>query len=714
MPTGAEWFVHLLRSLIHIRRRDVPWQVALRNTAGVVAPLLAGLYSGHLGAGVGIAVGALVVMFADQPGAYRDRLRRMLLTSVAGGLSALAGYSLGGHPILMLVATAVWTLCGSMLVALGPSAARAGLTSVILLLITGAGTDAGGASPWIAAGLIASGGVLQSLLAVAAWPLQRYRPERLALADAFVALATAARQTSASDALPPISDNINNLLILLHGDGRPHGRAMEAFYVLVAELERMRLEIVALEDQRSLLEAGDASSLRELADAAAAVLEQLAQALREARLPDAATQRMAAYQEALGVLRQRAAQSIDAGSPLSVVVVRGHALGAQLRAAIRNVDFAGSRGEIRATVDERRMPRALRQSQPWAVLRANIHLHSIAMRHALRSAICVVSALALARFAGSEHAYWMPMTVAIVLKPDFGATMNYGLLRVAGTLAGLLLTSMVLQWILGGNASRIALLAVLCFTYRQVAPMHYGLGVTALTGMLVILLAFAGDPAAQVMWARGVFTVAGCAFALAAYGMWPTWERRRVREALAHLFDCYHRYLHSLNMQGNGDRADARAAARSARSNAQASLERLRHEPAQARELLGAGTALFANGSRLARVAMTLEATLSDAQNMPAAAQLQRCLDTASTLAKAIAYAIRNASSAPDASAMQRDAHALRDALQHVAGTDPEYVTAVALTQLADRLDDIFATLIFVLSSDDRLARKTITLGNEH
>jgi len=81
----------MLRSLIELKPRDVPLRVALRNTAAVVVPLGIGIASGHVNIGLGIAAGALNTMFLDQPGPYRLRMQRMLLTAFAAGISAFVG-----------------------------------------------------------------------------------------------------------------------------------------------------------------------------------------------------------------------------------------------------------------------------------------------------------------------------------------------------------------------------------------------------------------------------------------------------------------------------------------------------------------------------------------------------------------------------------------------------------------------------------------------
>src|SRR3954471_14511704 len=122
----------MLESLLALKPRDVPVRVALRNAVGVVAPLAIGIAGGHTSAGLAVATGALNTMFTDQPGPYRLRMQRMLMAAAAAGLSALLGILIGPHSGLLIGAVLLSAFAGGMLVALGPMAARVGLTSMIV------------------------------------------------------------------------------------------------------------------------------------------------------------------------------------------------------------------------------------------------------------------------------------------------------------------------------------------------------------------------------------------------------------------------------------------------------------------------------------------------------------------------------------------------------------------------------------------------------
>jgi len=239
---------HAIESLTRIKRPDVPWQVALRNTAAVTLPLALGLAMGYPQIGLGVAAGALDTMFSDQPGPYRQRLRQLLLASTAAALAAFLGFLIGGQLPWILLAAAACGFVGGLMVVFGTDIARVGMTSMILLVIT-ASTPLAPAAAFGGATLIFCGGLLLMLFSLAAWPWQRYGPERMALASVFAGLAKLAHQATArGEDTPELSEAMTSLRQTLLGRHRAHGRAMEAFGVLLELAERIRLELTAMSE----------------------------------------------------------------------------------------------------------------------------------------------------------------------------------------------------------------------------------------------------------------------------------------------------------------------------------------------------------------------------------------------------------------------------------------------------------------------------------
>jgi uncharacterized membrane protein YccC len=672
----------VLQSLTATKRPDVPLWVVFRNTAAVVLPLAVGMLTGHQEAGLAVAAGALDTMFSDQPGPYRQRLWQLFLASLASGLAALCGFLIGGDLLPITLAMAAFGFFGGLLVVFGTDIARVGMTSMILLVVTAA-SPTSLHEALIGAVLIFAGGLLLTLFSVAAWPLQRYRPERYALATVYRGLAAFAKEHSQDeDDVPALTDAMTTLQKTLLGRHHARGRAMEAFAVLLELAERIRLELIAMTDMH-----GATNIIAMFRADAARVLTAIAEALEAGESPEQAAR-------ALQTLQASERALLDNHTRNDSVAAHIHALSGQLAAAVRNANWAGSRGEIRAAAAETRLPGALRGNSALGVLRANLTTHSVAFRHAMRCAVCLSIALLVSRIWQLPHGYWLPMTAAIVLRPDFAATFNFGLLRVLGTILGLVITTALLHITPHDAWAHLALMAVLCMAFRYLATAHYGIAVAALTGTVVIFLSFGGVNSGTAMLDRVLNTALGSGMALLAYVIWPTWERGRARAALSDMLEAYAGYLHALARPERRDsHRETRTTARTARTNAQASLDRMTAEPATPLPLLELANALFLNGNRLARTAMTLEALLHDCDNLPEQVEVTNFIDRSASHLHALAMALRDNQLPPPAPELRQ----LQRSLSTLLSMADDKPRAEQLVRISDRLVDNINTLAYVV-----------------
>jgi len=185
-PLKALW-----RIVTHIDRSKInAWQ-ALRNTVGLIAPLIAGYALGMPRGGLAMASGALNVSYSDGSDPYRQRAKRMLASTVWCSIAVLLGGLTAHSNALAIVMATLWAFSAGMLVALGSTAADVGVISTVVLLVY----SAQALTPYQAlqaAGLALCGGLLQIALSVALWPVRRYEPERRALATLYFELARVA------------------------------------------------------------------------------------------------------------------------------------------------------------------------------------------------------------------------------------------------------------------------------------------------------------------------------------------------------------------------------------------------------------------------------------------------------------------------------------------------------------------------------------------
>jgi uncharacterized membrane protein YccC len=644
-----------------------PW-LGFRNALGVGLPLAAGAALGSLPAGLAMSSGALNVAFRDSDAPYSQRARQLLAGSLVAGFTVFAATLCGKYTVIALALTAVWAFAAGMLVAINQSAADVGVMSLVMLLVYAAVP----LPPERAAlaGLAAfAGGLIQTALSLSLWPLNRYAPERRALGNLYLELSRAAASPpdSAAQSPPATAQSLAAQTALATLD---QNRSVESerFRLLLIQAERMRVSLLALSRLRARMERDQPETaegivLDRYLEVCSDVLKSIGNSLIDGVEMKPETEALTE----LDALPEQLRKTDTARSPTQVVMTP--ALAAMTMDARFQMDALA--GQIRAAIDleASATPAGLSEferreaSKPWrlrlqgtvATLRANLSFESAALRHSVRLTVCVLLGDALARGFELRRPYWLPMTIAIVLKPDFTATFSRGVLRLAGTFAGLVFATLLVHILPSGNAVQILSVAVLMFVVRAIGGANYGILATSVTALVVFLIALSGASAKDLIAARGVNTVIGGAIALIAYGLWPTWERTQVSEAMASMLDGYRRYvqvlLKSYDAAKSGDSGNlndldrARVAARLARTNLEASIDRANAEPGASKEGLRSRSAMLASSHRLAHALMALEAGLSSTRPGPPREPLRKFLNDVELTLSYLASTLRGSRS---------------------------------------------------------------------
>jgi uncharacterized membrane protein YccC len=646
-------------------------QLAVRNTLGVVVPLAAGVAFQSLPAGLVAATGALNVCFSDSQEPYRLRARRMLSASLLVAGAVFAGGLSGANPWIAAAVAGGWAFAAGMLVSLSTAAADLGSVSLVTLVVF----MAVGVPPHqaAAAGALAlGGGVLQTVLALAFWPVRPYAPERKALGELYEELARMAAAPAAAAAGPPATAEITHAHSALAALNYDHSIEGERYRLLLSQAERIRIRLLLLARLRTRMErespqaAGPAILARYFA-ACSGTLACVGGALLSSDpaggIPDSLGT-AGALAEELRATPPPPAPALEA--MYADAQLQMDALSGQLRAAVDLAAYATPAGL--AAFERReaaRRPR-LRLRGTAATLRSNLTLESAACRHAIRLAVCVASGTALARGLHLGRAYWLPMTIAIVLKPEFTATFSRGVLRLAGTAVGLVLATAVFHLAIPAAGAEVALIGAILFILRAVGGANYGIFAILVTALVVVLVALTGVAPKDVIAARALNTALGGAIALGAYWLWPTWERTQAPEAMARMLDAFRAYFRALrgayeNPGSAGELAleRTRAAGRLARTNLEASVERLWAEPGASDAKVSAFAGMLASSHRLAYAVMALEAGLAGSHPVPPRPAFRRFADDVELTLYHAAAALRGsttmtAASLPDLRADHR------------------------------------------------------------
>ena len=451
--------------------------VALRATLAVALPLSAGVAAGRPELGAAASFGALAVLYVPQaPYRYRGRVvRRVGLGLVA---AVLLGSLAAGHGVVTaLVAGLVAGTASFACQAAELPPPRELMLVMAVLAATDMPSDPAGAAT--RAGLAAAGALVAWLLTMAPALAGRWRaPEQAAVVAALGAVAgllDAVGSAGAGAARHAAVTGVQRARAAVSQAALPSGHPLAGLVVAAETLLEAALHVEV--EATAPLDPGWAAAVRALVPAVH-------------------------------------------GLPVGNVMLPETAAGT-----------AGAGLLVRALTDARAAsvpPSAARSLPPWPTLHrqlaAGLRRHSVVLPSAARIGIAVAAGVALGQALGLGHAYWVGLTAAAVLQgSNLAVTRGRVLHRLAGTVAGVVLTFAVLGW---NPPLWVVVLAVAAaqFAVELVIPVHYGLAVTAIT-VLALGLFHLGSPTEDVssaLGARLIDTAIGAALALVLRRvLWP-------------------------------------------------------------------------------------------------------------------------------------------------------------------------------------------------
>jgi hypothetical protein len=613
----------------------------LRAAVGLVAALAIGLAVGGPSAAVIAASGALTIGIISVTGGVRPPLITMIVTGLAQAASIFVGSATGQVAAVHVGILVLWAFAGGLSVALGQGATTVGLQAIIAFVVYGRFAE----SPVGAlrlAGVALAGSTFQILLTgVVRWPAA-LRAQRAHLAVVFRELASLSRGDPNTSSLP-VAEAADVAQRFVSGSSllaRDDGTAMRG---LLDEARRTRLTLVSLAGLRRRMGPDPGSFVTDVEDLlqdAADVLDDVAAALTTS---DAAViQRLRERIDTLSrSTRELHPSTADATTLSSATVDVVAALAGQLRAINTLVDeiWHSGRPKLRRPHLRRRRDRNWRER-----LRSNIEqIHSdldpqsAPFRHATRMAVLVPASSLIGEYTPLARGYWIPLTVAVVLRPDFSGTFSRGAGRTLGTVIGVAIAGLVLTTLHPGQAASIALIGVLAWGAYSLFGASYAAAIACITAIVVLLVGLLAIDTVSTAVDRLIDTVIGGALALAAYAAWPTWSAGQASAAVGHLITEQRSYLRAVLERITGassvdEAVLARLArhARMARSSANALVGRSLREPARHRIDAQRAAGVLAALRRVSESAHLLRTrTAQTNARVPAAAELATAIDTA-------------------------------------------------------------------------------------
>ena len=607
------------RLLTQFDRNKLEPAIALRNAVGVFVPLAIGVALGMPLGGVAVASGALQVSYSDGHDPYSQRGLRMFMATLMCALAVVVGGLTGRIPALAVLAVVLWGFVAGLAVVLGADAESLGVISLVMLIIFAA--QALTVERALNAGSLALlGGLVQTAFSIALWPLARHEPERRALAALYSELSQSALAALKSREAPPSTLEVTRAQEALRRLGHDHGDEAQRLWALLNQAERIRLSLLTLGRLRNRLarqseQAIDLEIISHFLQHCGNLLDMIAGTLvTHKTLPSGlpALRELRQLSEQYRSLKKDSASTFP-GAVRVTIRRQLDAVSGQLRAAF-SVATNRQLSDAQTISAEAVSSWRSRGRERLAKLRANLTLQAPAFRHAVRLSATLAVGEIMAHVISARRSYWLPMTIALVLKPEFAVTVSRGLLRIAGTLAGLALATALFEFLHPVMGMEVVLIGIFVFLVRWIGPTNYGIFAINVSALVVLFVAFTGVSPTDVILARGIMTTSGGIIALAAYAVWPTWEARRSSDVLAIMLDAYRKYFRLVTARPAASdpvlqrQLDAvRLEARRARSQLEVSSDRLRMEPVTNEQDIQSLSAILASSHRFINATMALE-----------------------------------------------------------------------------------------------------------
>jgi len=505
-PPGApnsSW----VRELVRTKRAPIPWDLAVLTAIAVAVPVGLSLAlmaddPAILGTGILVSMGALVASLSDRGGPAVDRVRRIGVTTLFAAVGLSVGCLALGNDIATVLVVVAAALVSGLAGVVSANASQAALQFLVYAVV-GSGIDFGLRPLWLAPLILVVGAAWRLALtgiAIAVGGGRTRAPERQAVAKVYYAMAAqldASGTVTVDQARRDVTTAMNEAYDLL----------VAARTTLAGRDPRWRSIVTLLNAATPIVEAVTAVSAEgeRVPAQVPNALRSLARSIEDKHAPppvlppaDRSTPGRAALSSSLRLVG--ALLSGEDPTTTTVPIQRPDAVGLprrtvsdRLRAAY---DHLSSGGET------------------WFAV--------------LRLVVCVAVAEAVSVLLPLERPYWIMLTVAVVMKPDFGSVFARAVQRGLGTVVGVLIGAAIVV-VLPLGWPQIVALAILAGAMPIAIRRNYGLFSIFITPVIVILLELAHSGDVGLIISRVTDTLIGSAIVLViGYLPWPsTWRSAR-------------------------------------------------------------------------------------------------------------------------------------------------------------------------------------------
>jgi uncharacterized membrane protein YccC len=481
-----DWLVETAR----LQHAPVPWADMARAAFAICVPLIAGILGGDRALGVLVATGGLMAVVVDVGGPVRTRLMRVGSAALGGAAGLAIGSLIHGRGWMAVLALTAVAAASALISSTGAIGSVTGLQLLVYAAVCLG--PLGALRPWwhTALGFLL-GSLWALILLMGGWLVSPRAADQRYVAAVFRELSRGFQAIGTPRAAPArlaVTQALNVAYDSLLAARSMAGGRDRRLYRLVAELNQAHLiseamTALALEGTRVPPRVGDA-----LGEYAARI---------EIHTPPPSVPRLDGTTPGTLLLR-------DALAGLASMMSRNWKPQDALPPA-------SLRERLREAIDGPAVLDRLTGRLTWI--------------YTIRLMVSIGAATAFSEVLPLQRSYWVVLTAAIVLKPDFGSVFARAVQRGAGTIIGAVLGAAILAavpygpWLLAPFGLLAALLP-----YGRTR--NFGLQAVFLTPLVVLLIDLLAPGGWRLAEDRLIDTLIGCALALlVGYAPWPmSWQ----------------------------------------------------------------------------------------------------------------------------------------------------------------------------------------------
>ena len=503
-----------------------PWRHSLRLALLTSVPMSIGLWTGHAAPAMIVCLGGLLTGVSVQTDPYADRLRRIMISAPIGMSGYIIGSFISGHNFWTILGVTCVAFISGLLSGYGAAFSAGALQMLVMTIIA---SHAPMGSPiWMMPALFLSGSCFALLLLMIEAVISPKRPERATVATLLNSLSNLARVEAQQNRHQAERDSANRSITnaqskaysaLMRKQQLTQGRSVggDGSAVILALADRIAALLNTHKaDRVTLLQAAD-------------MLDGLARRIMN---KEQSTPHYPHHTNKTQLLYnvERMAEAVE---PL----IEGASFSGmmrQLRPSFKGFSF----GQLWQT--PKLLPKLLPRLLPKILVGRDV------VTSAIRLAFCILIALIAEHYAPGNRSYWIPLSVAVILKPDFGSIFVRAIQRSTGTFIGVLIATAIIAF-LPKDFSLVIAIAILSALIPWAALKSYALQCTFLTPLILILidLIIAG-PIENFGMERLIDTLIATAIVLIfGFLLWPKRHEQSTRQKFSNALMTIAGYLRS-------------------------------------------------------------------------------------------------------------------------------------------------------------------------